>query len=139
MKPKFFTLHDIFPKAFFLLLVFGSRGHFTQWKIIGEKSAGTNRSNFSSLEEIYHENVTKFQLSPLSLFLEGRKGNLPHFTLKIFWRGPTFQYQYRHLLHYGIFKRENYWLRRGNWSGIIFTAVEKETKLKVKTGILLFC
>ena len=86
-----------FPQSFFLLLVFGSRGHFTQWKIIGEKSAGTNRSNFSSLDEIYHENVTKFQLSPLSLFLEGRKGNLPHFTLKIFWRGPTFQYQYRHL------------------------------------------
>lgn len=115
-----------FPCSWFL-----DWGHFIQWKIIGGKSAGTNRSNFSSLDEIYHENVTKFQLSPLSLFLEGRKGNLPHFTLKIFWRGPTFWYQYRHLIHYGIFKRENYWLRRGNWNGTILTAaVEKETKLK---------
>lgn len=119
-----------FPQSFFSAPGFWIAGTFYRVKNYRGKSAGTNRCHFSSLEEIYHENVTKFQLSPLSLFLEGRKGNLPHFTLKIFWRGPTFRYQYRHLIHYGIFKRENYWLRRGNWNGIILPAVEKETKLK---------
>ena len=57
-----------FPCSWFL-----DRGYFIQWKITGEKSTGTNRGNFSSLDKIYHENVTKFQLSPLSLFLEGGK------------------------------------------------------------------
>ena len=90
-----------FPQTFFCSR-FLDRGHPV--KDYRGKSAGTNCSNFSSMEEIYHENVTKFQLSPLSLFLEGRKGNLPHFTSKIFWGGPTFHHQYQHWN--GILKSE---------------------------------
>ena len=43
-----------------------------------EKQTGTNRGDFSSSERIYHENVTKFQLLPTSLFCEGRKDDLLH-------------------------------------------------------------
>lgn len=40
-----------------------------------EKKTGTNCGDFSSLEEIYHENVTKFQLKPESLLGKGREND----------------------------------------------------------------